>query len=295
MALKPVTLAIFSDTHCGSTVAVCPPKIELDDGGFYGASKAQRWLWQCFNAFLDKADAKRRAHKGHLYTVCNGDLTEGAHHHTTQILTGNPTAQSRVVDAIMEPVLALKPDKMFFVRGTAAHVGPSAAYEERVALGLWKNKNPIQRPIDADIDESDAKSERPKEPVCSWWSLPMEIQGVRLSFAHHGRMGQRPWTKHNIALLLAKQIFMEHAERGRPHPHIAVRSHMHQFADTFTSCPTRLIQTPAWQLHTEYTWKVVPESLADIGGVLITIDAGQYEIEPILFTPEPTKAWHAPS
>ncbi len=281
MATKPITLAIVSDTHAGSTVALCPPKIELDDGGCYEASKPQRWLWQTFNTFLDKADQKRTQHKGDLYFVCNGDLTEGFHHHTTQILTGNPTAQARVVDAIMSPVLDLKPSKMFFVRGTEAHVGPSAAYEERVALGLWKDKRPVQRPPDSE--------------TASWWHLPMEIQGVRLSFAHHGRMGQRPWTKHNIALLLAKQIFMEHAERERPHPHLAIRSHMHQFADTFTSCPTRLIQTPAWQLHTAFTWKVVPESLADIGGVLITIDKGDYEIEPILFTPEPTKAWHAPS
>lgn len=274
---RPTVIAVLSDVHAGSTVAVCPPKIELDDGGHYEASKAQRWLWQHWLGFRDRVEAKRRALKAQLYAVFNGDLTEGFHHHTTQILTGNPTAQARVVDACIAPWLEIAPDKWFFLRGTSAHVGPSAAYEERVALGLWKDKRPVVKDSERD--------------TASWWNLQMELQGVRLSFAHHGRMGQRPWTKHNIALLLAKQIFMEHAERGRPHPHIAVRSHMHTFADTFTSCPTRLIQTPAWQLHTEYAWKVVPESIADIGGVIITIDDGRYEIEPVLFTPDATPAW----
>lgn len=276
---KPVVLAVVSDVHCGSTVAVCPPKIELDDGGEYVASKAQRWLWQGWLSFWSAVDATRNELSADLYTVFNGDLTEGFHHGTTQILTGNPTAQSRVVDACMSPVLELEPEKMFFVRGTAAHVGKSAAYEERIALGLWKDKRPVQKD--------------PDTGTASWWHLPMEIQGRRLSFAHHGRMGQRPWTKHNIPALLAHQIFMERATRELPHHHLAVRSHFHTFVDTHEVSPTRLIQTPAWQLHTEYAWKAVPENLADIGGIIIAIQDGHLNVHPFLVKPVPTAPWKA--
>lgn len=274
---RKVIIAIVSDVHAGSTVAVCPPKIEMDDGGEYVASKVQRWLWQEWLAFWDKVrDVSRGAD---LYTVVNGDLTEGFHHGTTQILTANPTAQSRVVDACMGPILETNPAKMFFVRGTAAHVGKSAAYEERIALGLSKDKRPVQKD--------------PDTGTASWWNLQMEVQGVRLSFAHHGRMGQRPWTKHNIPALLAHQIFMEHATRELPHPHIAVRSHFHTYVDTCQSSPVRLIQTPAWQLHTEHAWKVVPENVADIGGVIVTIENGKYEITPVLSKPQRGTIWRA--
>lgn len=272
---RRVVIAVVSDVHAGSTVAVCPPKIEMDDGGEYVASKAQRWLWQCWLEFW--ATVEERAQGASLYTVFNGDLTEGFHHGTTQILTGNPTAQARVVDACMAPVLELRAEQMFFVRGTAAHVGKSAAYEERIALGLWKDKRPVQR----DPDTGSA----------SWWHLAMEVQGIRLSFAHHGRMGQRPWTKHNIPALLAHQIFMERATRERPHYHLAVRSHFHTYVDTHEVSPTRLIQTPAWQLHTEYAWKAVPENLADIGGVIITIERGSVSVDPVLFKPEGGAVW----
>ena len=274
---KRIVLAVVSDVHCGSTVAVCPPKIEMDDGGEYVASKTQRWLWQNWLAFWDTV--REAASGAQLYTVFNGDLTEGFHHGTTQVLTANPTAQSRVVDACMEVVLDLNPAKMFFVRGTEAHVGKSAAYEERIALGMFKDKRPVQKD--------------PDTGTASWWHLAMEIQGKRMSFAHHGRMGQRPWTKHNVPALLAHQIFMERAQRDLPPYHLAVRSHFHTFVDTHDACPTRLIQTPAWQLHTGHSWKVVPENIADIGGIIVTIDGGEMSVRPVLYPPAPTPVWRA--
>ena len=275
MKTKPVLLAVVSDVHCGSTVAVCPPRIELDDGGEYIATKAQKWLWQGWENFWE---ATRKAAVGcDLYTVFNGDLTEGFHHGTTQIVTGNPTGQSRVVDAVMETVLDSKPAKMFFVRGTSAHVGKSAAYEERIALGLWKDKRPVQKD--------------PDTGTASWWHLPMDVHGKRLSFAHHGRMGQRPWTKHNIPMLLAHQIFMERATRNLPTYHVAVRSHYHTFVDTHDASPTRLIQTPAWQLHTEYAWKAVPENLADIGGVRMFIEPDRLDVTPHLMPVQAQTTW----
>lgn len=276
---RPVIVAVVSDVHAGSTVAVCPPNIALDDGGTYEATKAQRWLWENWLNFWSTVEKRRDSLDASLYTVFNGDLTEGYHHGTTQILTANPTAQAAVVDACLHPVLDLDPDKLFFVRGTEAHVGKSAAYEERVATGLWKDKRPVQR-------EPDTKQ-------ASWWSLAMEVQGVRLSFKHHGRIGSRPWTKHNNVVLLAKQIFMEHAERGKPHPHLAIRSHYHTFVDTGNAAPTRVVQTPAWQLHTGHSHKVVPENISDTGGIIITIQDGAFSVDPILYEPLEQPVWRA--
>jgi hypothetical protein len=274
---KAVVIAVTSDQHCGSTVAISPPKIELDDGGEYVASKAQRWLWEKWLDFWGKAQERRESLNADLYCVFNGDLTEGDHHGTTQILSGNPAAQASVVNACVAPILDLEPERLFFVRGTEAHVGKSAAFEERIASGLRKDKRPVV--VDPDTGTS------------SWWHLRMDVQGVRLDFAHHGRFGQRPWTRGNVVLNLAAEIFYDHAADGEPHPHIAVRSHQHRYFDTASAHPTRVIQTPAWQLATAFIHRINPGALACIGGVLIVIQNGVPTVEPIIYKPERAKAW----
>ncbi len=260
-------------------MALCPPKIELDDGGVYEASKAQRWLWQNWLAFWERVEKVRDKEKAKLYQVWNGDLTEGSHHGSTQILSGNSSVQAAVVAATMKVPLDLKPDKLWLIRGTEAHVGKSGEGEEKIADGLSRDKRPIVK--DGDTGTS------------SHWHAKMEVQGVRLDFAHHGRIGQRPWTEQNIVNLLAFQIWVEHHRRGEPPPHFAVRSHFHTFADTANAHPTRVIQTPAWQLHTAFAHKVVTESLADIGGVLILIRDGAAAVEPVIFKPKGPTVWRA--
>lgn len=276
-----VVLAITSDQHAGSTVALCPPRIRLDDDGHYEASPAQRWIWQHWQDFWKRADQTRKRHKGSkLYQVYNGDMTDGDHHGTTQILSGNPTAQAAVVDALMKVPLALKPDAMFFVRGTEVHVGKSGCHEERIASGLKKDGWPVQ----PDPDTGSA----------SRWHLRMEVEGVRIDIAHHGRVGTRPWTKPNVVANLAAEIFYDHCKDGIPHPHLAIRSHMHQFVDTASLHPTRVIQMPAWQLATAFIHRIAPGKLADIGGVIVVIDNGRIlEVDPVIVKPQPSTVWRA--
>lgn len=273
---RPVLLAITSDQHCGSTVALCPPKVTLDDGGEYHASKAQRWLWERWQAYWEQVEQTRRRLGAHLIQVFNGDLTEGDHHKTTQILSGNPTAQAAVVNAVMKVPLALKPDGIVGIRGTEAHVGPSAAFEERIFLGLKKDGWPVR------VDEDTGNA--------SHWHWTFEHQGVRLDIAHHGKFGSRPSTKMNTVVALAFDIFTRAAIDGRAYPHLAVRSHMHQFGDTGSSYPTRLIQMPAWQLATAYIHRLNPGAIADVGGIIVTIDNGQLTVEPVIYRPDPRKA-----
>ncbi|HKB55397.1 MAG TPA: hypothetical protein VKD22_15470, partial [Ramlibacter sp.] len=39
-------IAIESDKHAGSTVALMPPEVPLDDGNTITANKAQLWAWE---------------------------------------------------------------------------------------------------------------------------------------------------------------------------------------------------------------------------------------------------------
>lgn len=276
-AARALVFAITSDQHAGSTIALAPPKVHLDDGGEYHASKAQLWLWARWQAFWARVEQVRRAHDALLVAGFNGDLTEGDHHKTTQILSGNPTAQAAVVNEIMRVPLALKPDHLVFIRGTEAHVGPSAAFEERIATGLRKDGWPVI------VDEATGNG--------SHWGWTLEHQGVRIELAHHGRVGARPWTKANAVHALAVEILCDYAGAGRPHPHLAIRSHMHQFVDTGPGPAVRVIQMPAWQLATAFVHRIKPNAIADVGGIIVVIKDGAYTVEPVLSHPDATPAW----
>jgi hypothetical protein len=251
--------------------------IQLDDGGACQASAAQLWLWKNWNTYWQRVDAVRRLHDAELTEVFNGDLTEGWHHHSTAVLSGNPTAQAACVNAVLSIPLHMNPDHIAVIRGTPAHVGDGACYEERIAVGMHKDGRPVI-PCEA-------------SGTYSHWHLRMELGGIRFDFAHHGRVGTRPHTKPNVVAGLAAEIFYNHASKGIPHPHIAIRSHMHQLVDTYDQHPVRVIQTPAWQLATSFIHRIAPGVLADIGGLIFVIKDGQVEVEKVMFPPDPSPLW----
>ncbi len=274
---KPVLLACVSDLHCGSTLALAPPRITLDDGGSYESSKAQLWLWESWLAYWARAAEVRRQLNAELYVVLNGDLVDGQVKQSTQILSGNPNAQAAVLDAALKPVLGLSPDRLVIVRGTEAHVGTSGSAEERIASGLRKDK----RPIIADSDTGTA----------SHWHWRAEIQGVRLDVTHHGRTGMREHTRSSAASLHAHDIFLSHAKRDEPYPHLCLRAHYHRFNDSHDACPTRVVTTGAFQLKTAFVHRVAADSIADVGGVLVTIRDGKYELEKVQFAASRGSVW----
>jgi len=269
---RPVLMAVVSDVHAGGTTALCPDVIRLDDGGEYHASLAQRWIMQCWRDYWQKIEAKRAILGAELYVVFNGDAVEGDHHKTTQIMSANPNAQAAAWNAALSIPLELKPDKIAIIRGTAAHVGQSASAEERIADGLSRDKRPIIR--------------QPGTGAASWWHWRPEIQGVRLDFTHHGRMGRLPRTRKSNLVLYAWDILDEHVESGHPHPHLCFRGHNHKRGDTGDACPVRVVATGAWQLETEHVKKVAPDSLADIGGAYVVIDRGDFEVKKVTYQPE---------
>jgi hypothetical protein len=278
--VRPVVIAFTSDQHCGGTTALAPDTIDLDDGGHYVASKPQRWLRQCWGDYWGRVDEHRKALDADLYGVFGGDLVEGDHHRTTQILSGNLNAQAAVVDAVMAVPLALNPDRLFFVRGTEAHVGNSASTEERIATGLRKD----HRPVVGD----------PESGKASWWHLRMEVHGKLIDVTHHGRTGQREHTRGGAAVLHAHDILLSHVKRKERYPDLCLRAHYHRFNDSYDACPVRVVTSGAWQLKTSHVYKVAADSMADIGGLIVTIHpSGRYEVDPVGFTAARGPVWRA--
>jgi hypothetical protein len=251
---RPIVLAVTSDIHAGSTLAPCPPEgVRLDDGGQYIPSKVQLWQWDCWEDYWAKVAAQVKRLKADLWVAFNGDAVEGDHHGTSQIISRNLEAQTYVAERVFSVPLGLEPVRTFVVRGTEAHVGPSGNREEALARTI--------------------KAEKDKEAkTWSWWRLRLKAHNTLLDFQHHGRTGGRPWTRGSAVGILAVEIFYEHTSNGYRHPDLAIRSHRHRWDDSYKVCPTRLIQTAAWQLKTGHAHKVVPESIADLGGHVIIVE-----------------------
>lgn len=237
-------------------------------------SKPQVWLWEQWCDFWGHAAELARTTKADLWAVYNGDLFEGAHHGTTQIISAHPEPQSYVANRVFGVPIEFKPTRTFVVRGTEAHVGPSGATEEYFAAKVRAEKN-----------EETGR--------WSWWHLKIEVHGIRFDFQHHpSTRGSLPWTRPQAAQRLAFRIWTEHALRGLPHPHLAFRSHLHVHADSGDTYPTRAIITPAWQLKTAHAHRVASDSIADVGGVLVTVTPDStYQVQKVLSLPEQTTPW----
>jgi hypothetical protein len=227
---------------------------------------------QCWRDYWQRVAEKRAALKAELYVVFNGDAVEGDHHKTTQIMSANPNAQAAAWNAAIGVPLALKPDRIIIVRGTEAHVGQSASAEERIADGLWRDKRPVIR--------------EPETGAASWWHWRAEIQGVLVDVTHHGRIGQREHTRGSQIVLYAHDIHLAHTKAGHRPPDLCLRGHNHKVADSFDAVKPRVVATGAWQLGTSHVHKVQPDSLADIQGVIVTIQHGEYDVEKVAFYPE---------
>lgn len=268
-----------SDHHAGSTVALCPPRIDLDDGGSYAASKPQSWLFDCWKNLWDEQVARLldKEKPDKFGVLFNGDMVEGNHHGTTQILSGNPEAQSQALRAVTDIPLAMKPDAVWVVRGTGAHVGTSGHGEEATARRWHDNGLPV-------IGDPDTGRH-------SWFHLRMEIEGVLIDATHHGRTGQREHTRANAANLHAFDILLSHTKSGDRPPDLCLRSHFHRFNDSHDACSVRVATMGAWQLKTEYVHKKHADSMADIGGFAIIIEDGRYDLKKVDYKPSRGTVW----
>lgn len=238
MSNKKPLVVLFGDTHFGGMTALCPPKVELDDGGLYTASPVQQDLWafwQNFWEFVWKTAGKRGVIAVHL-----GDVIDGLVKQTTQSLS-NLVDQEEAAVEVLQPVRD-RAQQFHIVRGTDAHVGAQAQSERRIAKRLEADSCP--------------------------YHLTLWLGDIELDLAHHGRVGGRPWT--SSAANVVAEIVVEYSKLRRPPPRYVVRAHTHFIDDSGERHPfVRAFTTPAWQCQTSYAYRVAPNRVADIGGVMI--------------------------
>ncbi len=260
-------IALISDTHFGSTIAPSPKRFVRDDGDTYSPSPAQEWLNHNWNAYWNWVEAYKERADTPLITIHSGDLVDGCNHHgNTQAVSSSANDEIRLALQMMERARKLSRD-MYFIRGTASHVGEASWREEQVARELKAVK----------------EGER-----STWDLLKIRIQGIEIHFAHHGAVGRSLRMRNNPARNAAEQHILNAITLKQSPADLLIRGHAHRKADSGTDLPTRVLQLPAWQLKTGYVNRIAPDEydIADIGGALLIIEDGEVEVKWKIFQPD---------
>ena len=268
---KNIIVAVVADLHINSTLGLMPKVFVRDDGESVWASHLQNEVFRAWLSYWADVKKQVRAHKATLYVVINGDVCEGFHHGTTQLITHNPADQFKLAIDVLEPVARMA-DRLFIVRGTSSHAGTAAHWEEVIADDLGAVPDEVTG-------------------TASWWHLPMDVNGVLMHFSHHRRQNTLPWTSGGAANRLAAETVYEYARSGDRLPDVVVRSHGHIFDESSRIHPVKVIFSPAWQLKTEFSHRIAPDRMPAIGGLIFRCRGGQFEWEPKVYPFKRREPW----
>lgn len=249
-------IIVISDTHSGCQLALCPPKVTYDGGGKYVQSSIQEKLWEMWLFFVNKWIPE--VTKGEDYIlVHNGDCIDGVHHGSTSQISHNIQDQRHIAVNVIGMILkSPRCKKYYHIRGTEAHVGKSAEYEEMVA-----------RELGAIPDD--------KGNHARWemW-LRMGKNNGLIHFSHHiGTTSSASYESTAVYKELV-EAYTEAGKQGLEPPDIVVRSHRHRYFKTEVNTSHGYgisVVTPAWQLKTPFVHRlgIGRASQPQIGGILI--------------------------
>ena len=264
------------DLHVGSTLALCPPVVELDDGGRYEASKVQRWFWDCWLRFWEDTAELKARFDAYCVGVFGGDEREGDHHNTTQIWAKNTFDQDRAALITLDVAREVL-DAAAFVRGTPSHEGPAAAATEAYAASLARAGWNI-------IPDGDR---------FSWWNYLAIWAGVNFDVAH--APGTKSWVPHTTdaaAARHAQYTWEDYHKASLDPPDIVIRHHVHHKAQGFYQ-DTACFFIPSWQLPTNWVMSrgVKSPRIEPPGGLRILCEGGSWRPFWKRFTPRSRVPW----
>lgn len=251
-----------SDLHINSTVALCVPEFEMDDGNIHKNSKLQNALYE---AWADGwRQVKQKARGREIVGIIGGEIADNmVTHPSLQFITYNKETIRRMAIETLEPMLKVV-SKLIVLRGTEAHTGLSGELDEGIAHDIAKQYKKIKV-----IQDGKRYSN---------YHLRCYIGGRSFDLAHHVGMGSARRSERDAANHLAADLIMDYARHGEKAPDFALRGHVHRHSDSADNFPTRVIISGAWQVHTNFSHRIgVGATKSDIEMIYIEPDTKKVE------------------
>ena len=259
--MKQNVIAFVNDLHVGHPFAVCPASWTLHDGNVFTPNPLQQQIRAHWVACWQRIGQLRQGAR--LIVVTVGDLVEGTHHDTTQIITNRVDTQEAMAVAVIEEGLMYagfrRRDQLRFVTGTPAHDGNGLQSVERIARSIL------------DMDQ-DGRLSRDR--------LLLSVAGQVFDVAHQpgSGPGTRAQTFGNAFQNWLRSLYYESLETGRQPPRFVVRAHYHTYLKREVHSMAGEVAItgyilPAWKLKDEYVYRRQAHALASIGMLSIQVDA----------------------
>lgn len=227
---KPKLVVAISDLHCGSDVGLLPERVELSDGQALGHGKNawQKWLW---GAWLDGMKwVKALTGNDPFVLVLTGDLIEGFHHRTDEIVAQKAIEHLTIAEASVGGLIK-QAAKTYVVRGTECHTHDWESLFAR-NFGLGKAHDFIQ----------------------------FDLNGVLVDARHHmpvtGRLHLEASALSIVAANARSNAIRAHHDPAR----IFLRGHRHLHG-IYSDGESLIACTGAWQGLTRHGKKVVTEAV----------------------------------
>lgn len=238
---KPLRLVfVLSDLHCGSTLGLLPPGMTTaEDAQPMVQNKWQEWLWACWARAMKW---REKIAAGHPYAlVLNGDLTEGIHHRSTQVVSGDMTDHVMIAKQLLKPLVEAA-EKVYVVKGTECHV-----HSAEVAIG---------EAIHAEVNEETGKR--------AFDRLHLNACGVPCVFRHHiGTSVRMALEATQLSVTLVEEV-AEAVKNSEEPPRIVCAAHRHKFGFFLNGRSMCVVSAP-WQGLTRYGHKVVSQARTQPG------------------------------
>lgn len=270
---KDTVIAVISDLHVGGRTSICPMKWNSLDGDPHRASPAQRiihrqWI-NCAEQVRDcLTETKERKR---LVLVINGDVIDGDHHDSHQLITRIKQEQINMASDLIDEwvrVAGYDPDRddcIYLVRGTDAHEKGDSLEQ-------------IGKDIDGVIPFRKPSSEDSSDGRYSHNLLRKTVNGVYFRLTHHGlSTGRLPWTSEDSIRRKLKAMYFDCLDRKKPIPNYVIGAHIHQYRIAYyygrnqSMCG---VTSPSWQMRTHHGNRVAAlDDHNDIGMIWFDVMA----------------------
>jgi hypothetical protein len=278
-------LFVLSDIHAGSTVGLCPPNFKTTEENEIVLNGPQRFLYECWehmkNQWLPSI-----VRNDEWALVLNGDMIEGTHHKTKQVISPDRRDHVNAAVALLQPLTNSGDDEdavaaridnpasqVFLTLGTECHTGNS---EHDIARILRATPPP----------------NAPKNRM-AWDRLDITIAGTRCVFQHHIVTSVRTYLEASGLGIFLNQEQLEAAKNLEPLPRVLGCAHRHRYGE-FRDASGLSFVTPPWELLTRYGHKCVPAARTRPGGVILDWrnrpDGAIPEVHAITYRPPQDKA-----
>ena len=271
------TIVVWAgDLHINSTMAICVPEFEKDDGNIHTNSKLQNALWAAWcDAWME---VKQRAKGREVVTILGGEIAdEMSKHASYQFITPNTDDIRRMALETLEPMINVT-HKLIVLRGTEAHTGVSSNLDEGIAREIHNGYDGIKLIKDGNR--------------FSHYYAQKYIGGRLFDLCHHVTMGQSRRTERNAANQLSSDLQNDYIRKWSRDkkkkfelPDFALRGHVHRYSDSADNFPIHSIICPAWQLKTSFIHRIGASAQADDIG-LVVIEPATKKIDWIQYVPQ---------